>query len=150
MAEVFACLHREGEEWVRYGGITTTIIDGGGIDSIFHISPSVVVTISDVTLRNGKATDGGGILNEGGILTLNNVALNGNHEDAKYTLHLVRGRRFYKQGSVSDIWDAITEFGYASVLRPEAVEPVFYMAQAYEKKDNDACPCTVEKVKNQT
>ncbi|MCP5094924.1 MAG: CSLREA domain-containing protein, partial [Chloroflexi bacterium] len=59
-------------------GITTTIIDGGGIDSIFHISPSAAVTISNVTLRNGNAADGGGILNEGGILALNNVALNGN------------------------------------------------------------------------
>ncbi|MFQ5629004.1 MAG: tetratricopeptide repeat protein [bacterium] len=72
------------------------------------------------------------------------VSLNAGHVDAKYTLHLVRGRRLYKKGSVSAVWDAITEFGHASVLRPDAAEPLYYMAQAYEKKNRDDYDLTVE------
>lgn len=72
------------------------------------------------------------------------VSLNAGHTDAKYTMHLLRGRRLHKKGSVSAVWDAITEFGHASTLRPEMAEPVFYMAQAYEKKDRDDYDLTVE------
>lgn len=72
------------------------------------------------------------------------VSLNASHADAKYTLHLVRGRRLYKKGSVSAVWDAITEYGHASTLRPNSTEPVYYMAQAYEKKDHDDYDLTVE------
>jgi tetratricopeptide (TPR) repeat protein len=72
------------------------------------------------------------------------VSLNASHAGAKYTMHLVRGRRLYKKGSVSAVWDAITEYGHASTLRPQSAEPVYYMAQAYEKKNRDDYDLTVE------
>ena len=46
-------------------GAATTIIDGGGIDGVFHISipdvPTESVEISGLTITNGAATQGGGI-----------------------------------------------------------------------------------------
>jgi len=50
----------------------TTVIDGGGIDRVFHIH-SGSVDISGVTIQNGDpglAEDGGGIYNNSGTLTL--------------------------------------------------------------------------------
>lgn len=63
-------------------GISTasTIIDAGQLDRIFHVLPGVTVTLKNLTLRNGKATDGkggGGILNEG-FLTLDQVLVTNN------------------------------------------------------------------------
>lgn len=72
------------------------------------------------------------------------VSLDASHKDAQYTLHMSRGHRLYKKGSVADLWDAISEFGHASTLRPKSAEPVYYMAQAYEKKDRDDYQLTVE------
>ena len=72
------------------------------------------------------------------------VSLDASHKEAKYALHMARGRRFYKKGSVSAIWDAITEFGHASVLHPQSAEPIYFMAQSYEKKDRDDYDLTVE------
>lgn len=72
------------------------------------------------------------------------VALDASHKDAKYALHMARGHVLYKRGSVSDLWDAITEFGYAGALRSESAEPVYFMAQAYEKKDRDDYKLSVE------
>lgn len=72
------------------------------------------------------------------------VAIDASHKDAKYALHMARGHVLYKRGSVSDLWDAITEFGYAGALRSESAEPVYFMAQAYEKKDRDDYKLSVE------
>jgi len=47
------------------------------------------------------------------------------------------GRHHLKRGKVLEMWDAILAFGYAIALRPESAEPVFYMAEAYKKKDKD-------------
>lgn len=59
----------------------STIIDGGGIDRIFHVAPSggVTVMISDLTIRNGDSSGlaGGGIRN-GGTLDLQDIALSSN------------------------------------------------------------------------
>ena len=55
-----------GELTISGGGADKTIIDGGGIDRVFAMQVASRVTISDVTIRNGKARpgdDGGGIWN---------------------------------------------------------------------------------------
>lgn len=78
---------------------TPIIVDGGGIDRIFDIQPAAHVTIQGVAIRNGNSVTaesgggvrtrgeltlrqlsihnnaGGGVRNEGGILTLNNVSV---------------------------------------------------------------------------
>ncbi|MBM81813.1 MAG: hypothetical protein CMJ78_14650 [Planctomycetaceae bacterium] len=63
-------------------GASRTIIDGEGIDRLFHVFEGVNVTLRDLTLTGGVARDngvlikparGGAILNAGGDLTLDNV-----------------------------------------------------------------------------
>lgn len=62
-------------------GAASTVIDGGSIDRVLHITfaPSLLaVSITGVTVQNGVASpddNGGGILNEGGTLTLSNVTV---------------------------------------------------------------------------
>ncbi|MDB5334442.1 MAG: hypothetical protein JWN70_61 [Planctomycetaceae bacterium] len=58
----------------------STIIDASGLDRIFHVFPGVTVTLKNLTLRGGNATDakgGGAILNEGN-LTLDHVIVTSN------------------------------------------------------------------------
>ena len=69
-----------GELTISGGGADKTIIDGGGIDRVFAMQVASRVTISDVTIRNGKALpgdDGGGIWNYGNLI-LENVTVSGN------------------------------------------------------------------------
>lgn len=62
-------------------GAADTIIDGGGLDRVFHIVSESTVDISSVTVQGGNSsTDpqfGGGILNSG-TLTLTNSAVSNN------------------------------------------------------------------------
>lgn len=68
-------------------GSATTIIDGGGLDRVFHVigggPPIYIVTISGVTIRNGSASGalGGGFKIEYSALTLNGVVVNANAAD---------------------------------------------------------------------
>jgi len=55
----------------------TTIIDGGGSRVVSILSTSAHVSLSNLTIRNGIASGGGGILNWGN-LTLSNSAITGN------------------------------------------------------------------------
>ena len=54
-----------------------TIVDGNNVGTVFVVVPGVTVTLSDMTIRNGYAETGGGILNTG-TLTLNNTTVSGN------------------------------------------------------------------------
>jgi len=56
------------------GSATTTIIDGGALDRVFHILIGSTVDISGVTIRNGSSVVGAGILNSG-TLTLTNTTV---------------------------------------------------------------------------
>ncbi|HYA25562.1 MAG TPA: choice-of-anchor Q domain-containing protein, partial [Terriglobales bacterium] len=57
---------------------STTIIDGGSVNTVVIISSSSAnVTLSKLTIRNGYATLGGGIINIG-TLTLNNCTITAN------------------------------------------------------------------------
>jgi hypothetical protein len=59
-------------------GAKTTIIDGGGISTVVTISAANAhVALSKVTIRNGSAVSGGGILNSG-TLTIGNSTLSQN------------------------------------------------------------------------
>jgi uncharacterized repeat protein (TIGR01451 family) len=76
-------------------GMNSTIIDGGGRTRIFEINEGVTVNIANLTLRNGKASDGGtgdnghyggAIYNKGTLLIdncnlYNNAAGNGANAD---------------------------------------------------------------------
>ncbi len=63
-------------------GITTIqagLTPGSGIDRVFHVVVASTVSISDVTITNGKNTiGGGGIYNGGGPLTVTNSTVSGN------------------------------------------------------------------------
>jgi hypothetical protein len=88
-------------------GEANTIIDGNFIDRVFHILSGSTVSISGVTIQDGSPnnysrelpTSGGGILNEGGTLTLtsstiifNTTTNGGGITNSSGTLRLVRSR----------------------------------------------------------
>jgi hypothetical protein len=54
-------------------------VDGGGNGSALTIGAGAVVKISTLTITDGKSsTNGGGIFNDGGTVTLDNAAVTGN------------------------------------------------------------------------
>ncbi|MGB5623761.1 MAG: choice-of-anchor Q domain-containing protein [Gammaproteobacteria bacterium] len=62
-------------------GAGSTIIDGNGIDRVFHVLPGPTVTLSGITIRDGDAggDQGGGIyLKDAGTTTLTDVILTSN------------------------------------------------------------------------
>jgi len=63
-----------GDLTIQGNGAAKTIIDGGRIDRVFHVCPgggcTNTVTLNGVTIRNGIADYGGGILNEAGTTTV--------------------------------------------------------------------------------
>ncbi|MEE3715381.1 DUF4347 domain-containing protein [Tumidithrix elongata RA019] len=59
-------------------GSTNTIIDGNANGRIFNITAAVPVTISGVTIRNGRTAGGGGGILSSGAVTLINSTLSGN------------------------------------------------------------------------
>jgi hypothetical protein len=58
-------------------GASTTIIDGGASGRVVTVSNGAHVTLSKLTIRNGKANFGGGI-NNAGTLALTNSTVSGN------------------------------------------------------------------------
>jgi hypothetical protein len=57
---------------------STTIVDGGGLKTVVTVSNATAhVTLSNVTIRNGRAGQGGGIYNNG-ILTIGGSIISGN------------------------------------------------------------------------
>jgi CSLREA domain-containing protein len=62
-------------------GASTTTIDGGGLDRVFHIAPfgvDITVEMSGMTIRNGQAPGGGGGIWNDGLLTIADCAVTGN------------------------------------------------------------------------
>jgi len=61
-------------------GANTTIIDGGGANSVFTVSPTTKATIllSGLTIRHGVAPAGGGIQSTNSTLTIQNCIVTGN------------------------------------------------------------------------
>jgi hypothetical protein len=58
-------------------GAAKTIVDGGGVSTVFRISNSAHVSLSKLTMRNGLAAKGGGLQNNG-ALTINNSIISAN------------------------------------------------------------------------
>ena len=57
----------------------STVVDGGGLDSVIQVATTVTVNISNITIQNGNgAPDGGGIYNSG-ILMINNSTISGSY-----------------------------------------------------------------------
>jgi CSLREA domain-containing protein len=65
---------------INGAGANTTIIDADGIDRVLHVSESINVNLSDVTIKNGMIVNdlGGGIYNNYGTLTLTNSTVSNN------------------------------------------------------------------------
>jgi len=73
-----------GDLTIQGNGAANTILDGGGIDRVFHVCPgggcTYTITISGVTIRNGKPglfDTGGGIYNNGAMLNIQNSKIGG-------------------------------------------------------------------------
>ena len=72
-----------GEIIILGNGADKTIIEGGGLDRVFHILNGAIVVIQGVTIQNGNtagSTDqyGAGLTNDGSQLTLNNSVVKNN------------------------------------------------------------------------
>lgn len=65
------------------------------------------------------------------------LIINAENREAKYHLHMSKGLFLYNQKGIDAYWDAIVEFGEASVIKPERGEPHYLMGVCYEKKDAD-------------
>ena len=70
---------------IRGQGATNTIVDAENVDRVFQVSADIDVTIQDLTIRNGNATNsygGGGILQyrdpSSGTITVLRCAISGN------------------------------------------------------------------------
>ncbi|NVM02540.1 MAG: tetratricopeptide repeat protein [Candidatus Helarchaeota archaeon] len=56
-------------------------------------------------------------------------------KDAEYFMHISLGRVCYKKTSLSELWNAISEFGSAMAVYPKRAEPHYLLGMAYQKKD---------------
>ncbi len=84
-------------------GAATTIIDGNSIDRVFHVTGVFTVNISGVTMSNGNGA-GGGVRNDGGVLTIVNSAFTDN-----YSTGLATGGAIFNSGTL-----AITNGAFSS------------------------------------
>jgi len=71
-----------GDLIIQGNGVANTVIDGGGIDRVFHVCPggscANTVTFNGVTIQNGRSLGlGGGILNSGATLNVQNSTIGG-------------------------------------------------------------------------
>nr|WP_255590928.1 Ig-like domain-containing protein [Methanobacterium spitsbergense] len=79
---------------------TDTIINGTGTNWIFHINPGIYVTINNLTLTNGTATNGGAIYNSGGVnVNVNNITFTDNTAVNGY------GGAIYYDGNILTVTD---------------------------------------------
>ena len=67
----------KGDIKIKGAGSTGTIIDGNHLDRVFDILGGNV-TVSNLTIENGVATQGAGLLNSGGRVTLSSVLITHN------------------------------------------------------------------------
>jgi hypothetical protein len=59
-------------------GANVLAVDGRHASRVFYIAPSKTVSISGLTVRNGRAGDGAGIYNNHSTVTVNNSTISGN------------------------------------------------------------------------
>ncbi|RKY88663.1 hypothetical protein DRQ09_02485, partial [candidate division KSB1 bacterium] len=58
-------------------------------------------------------------------------------KEARYKLHIAKGRLYIRRGKKKLYWQALLEFGEAMALKPDSAEPHYYMAIVYEKQDSN-------------
>jgi len=81
------------------------------------------------------------------------LAMDRENKMAKYGLAMIEGHRLFNKGSQSALWDSLEKFGQAAYYNPSDGEPHYWMARAYEKKDDgdfDLIVETYEKALNGT
>jgi hypothetical protein len=59
-----------GHVTIQGAGPAATIVDGGGLDRVFHVLPGADAAISGLTVQGGVAAIGGGIAVDGAAITL--------------------------------------------------------------------------------
>ena len=79
---------------------STTIIDGGAVNTVVTVSGTASVVLSKLTIRNGSATSGGGIANQG-ILTINDTIVSGNHAGGGSIFGPCGGGGIYNLGTLT-------------------------------------------------
>ncbi len=72
------------------------------------------------------------------------LALSPRSKPALYGVAMSNGQINYKKGSPNALWESIEHFGKAAVYAPENGEPHYWMAKAYEKKDDDDFELIIE------
>ena len=89
------------------GGAKVTFVQAStsnssaGIDRVFHVRPGGALTLTGVTVRNGKITgEGGGIFNDG-TLTLDGVVVSGNQALSGGGLSLDGGTTTVRNSTIS-------------------------------------------------
>ena len=76
-ADATGDLDVKGKITIKGSGATSTIVNGNGLDRVFEIL-SGNVTIQKLTIEGGTATEGAGLLNLGGKVTLSSVVVANN------------------------------------------------------------------------
>ena len=77
---------------IQGDGAAATIIDGGGVDTIFHILEGADVDIANVTIQNGNGAGFPGGLSNDGILTLRACVVTSNSASDNGTAVLTSAR----------------------------------------------------------
>jgi CSLREA domain-containing protein len=69
---------------ITHTGVTPAVIDGRGVDRVIHVYGAGNLTLSGLTIRNGRTSmSGGGIRNEGNLV-MSNATVSGNETTASY------------------------------------------------------------------
>lgn len=79
-------------------GARITIIDGGGTRTVISIASGIHVSLSDLTIQNGKASLGAGIWNQGTLKIANSTIMHNTATSTKPWLG--RGGGIYNSGSL--------------------------------------------------
>jgi len=95
-----------GDLTIQGNGAANTIIDGGGIDRVFHVCPigecANTITLTGVTVRNGSVSGaGGGIYNRYSTLTITNSTLISNTADCGGGIYNLTGTTTVNASTVS-------------------------------------------------
>ncbi len=77
-----------------------SIIDAADLDRVFHVFPGAVLTLENLTIRNGQAFDGGAIFNEGSVI-LRGVNIAGNEAFSQ-------GGGIYNLGTINSLNSSIS------------------------------------------
>lgn len=79
---IYLTTEKELEEDTAIDGGGLITLDGQELVRIFYVNAGVTLTLESITLSNGKAGSGGGIVNNNGTVALSNSMLSGNSANA--------------------------------------------------------------------